>query len=120
MTSIIDDLTSFEVAEAEKTSGFAFQSLRNKEAPKVALWTALAWQYKRREDPKLTFDAFAKSHTPDQVLGILYPDDEEVEVDEDGFPDSDSAAGGGAGAESAGATGDDEGGVLHSDGGPAE
>lgn len=121
--SVIQDLTSFEVAQAEAACGIPYQSLADKAAAKVGLWGALAWQHCRRAEPELTYEAFMKSHTPDQVLAILYPDDTEdetAEVDEDGFPDSEGGSVGAGDAEPAGATGDDEGGVLSGDGGPAE
>jgi hypothetical protein len=122
MTDRMNELTAFEASIAERAAGLSISILSDEDRsqPRVALWGALAWVHRKRDEPTLTYEAYMSSVTPADVMDYLFPDDDEdqaAEVDEDGFPDSDGDGPVGASAgEPAGAAGEAEGAVLSGDG----
>lgn len=108
MSNRLNELTAFEESIAERTAGMSLASLEDPAAPKVGLLGALAWVHHKREEPTLTFDAYMKRVSSNDIAAYLF---EEPTVDDAGFPDP-------AGPE--GAAGDGEGAVLPGDGRPAE
>lgn len=117
--SKLDDLTAFEVMQAERACGVAFEKLGDTESEtpgRTALLGALAWVHKKRSEPTLTFDAYMKSVKFDEPADYLFPPEEDGEGA--GFP---VAVGPDGGADGAGVEpGDGEGPVLSGDRGAAE
>ena len=73
----VNKLNMAEIAIAEKKSGLSIRRLFDFESPNSALVTAVAWVVKLREDPKLSYDDFAKSVTFDECFDIINPDEDE-------------------------------------------
>jgi hypothetical protein len=117
-TDKIDDLTAFEVNQAEKACGVPFELLgqSDEEQPRAgrfALMAALAWVHKKREEPTLTFTDYMKSVKHHEVTDYLFPDEPEAEEGDAGFPDA-RGAGGPEDAEPGVAAGEEESPVLSS------
>lgn len=79
MKNVIQSLTAGEMARAEKEAGLSIATLEDANFPKVNLLAALAWVYTRRDDNKVTFDAFKDTKTLEEITEILglADDDEE-------------------------------------------
>lgn len=72
----IQSLTLGEIAAVESLSGQSIDSLGNSDAPKGKTMAALAYVFKRRQDPTFKFDD-ALNLTMEQataVLGAVEPD----------------------------------------------
>lgn len=88
----MDQLTSFEVAMAERAAGIPLDALADESGTviKTPLWTALAWVHHKRSEPTLTYDQYAKRVRPDQVMDFLFP---KTEAADEGDPNAEPAAG---------------------------
>lgn len=74
--SKIEELTSAELELAEMKSGTAVTTLEDPKAPKMAMLRALAWVWKKREDPTFKYDATGKM-TLVELIEVLGLDDED-------------------------------------------
>lgn len=116
-TDKIDDLTAFEVNQAEKACGIPFEMLgqSDEDGPprpgRFALMAALAWVHKKRTDPTLTYADYMKSVKHSEVTEYLFPHEPEAEEGDAGFPDA-RGAGGAPDAEPDVAAGEEESPVL--------
>ena len=79
MSNSIEDLTSWEMIQAEKVAGVSAMQLEQGGPGTTALLVAFAWQFERRLNPKLTFEEYARNHTLAEVTEALgLETDEEV------------------------------------------
>lgn len=82
---VIEQLTAFEMSMAEKTAGLSIATLEDANFPKVDLLGALAWVWRKREHPTLTFKDFMQNTSLEAITSILGlsggDDDEEEEPD---------------------------------------
>lgn len=119
----MDQLTSFEVSMAERAAGIPLDALADQSGTviKTPLWTALAWVHNKRSEPTLTYEAYAKSVRPDEVMAYLFPKDEAPDHDEPPAEGAPFHAEGSAGDEvDRGGAGEEEGSSGAPDGDPTE
>ena len=74
----INKLTLGEMATVEKFSGQSIGALGDEDAPKSALFAALCYVIKKRENPEFTMDD-ANNLTMDEVTELLGLNDEDEE-----------------------------------------
>lgn len=131
-TDRIDELTAFEITQAERACGIAYETLATRKEPgdftpgRTALLGALAWVHSKRSEPTLTYEEYMRRVRPEEITEYLFPDlaDEPEDDTDAGFPEAENAPRADAGADprelarvGAGGT---EGPVLPGDGRPAE
>lgn len=115
--SKFDELTAFEVSQAEQQVGLSVEVTRDEHAPKLAMYGALAWVHVKRTEPTLTYDQYMKRVKPREPMNYLFSGDDEDDVETEPGDDLDEGAGFRADSEPAGeSSGDDEGAVLPEDG----
>lgn len=95
----IDELTAFEVTQAERACGVAFESLqraKDDHSPgRTALFGALAWVHSKRAEPTLTYEAYMRRVKPDDIVAYLFPDPEPQEGEAGPFREELAADAGG-------------------------
>lgn len=82
----IDDLTAFEVAQAERTAGMSMATLADQMVPKMPLVGALGWVLTKRGEPTLTYDAYMKRHKSHEIQEHVFGTDADDEPAEGGDP----------------------------------
>jgi hypothetical protein len=75
----IDSLTAAETAMAERKAGQSITTLGNDAFPQVSLLGALGWVLMRRNDSKLTYEAYMAENTVEQITGHLSLSDDTEE-----------------------------------------
>lgn len=67
----IQTMKAAELSIAERKAGLSLSTLEDANYPKADLLIALGWVIAKREDPKLTFEAYGMSKTLEEITDEL-------------------------------------------------